>query len=169
MQTGAIYTSILSHHSEVYTIVNGLEHRGSTQFYIFIKYLVCMWFLSDFYISTDFGQPVRSSEAHRVRGLPHRHDACYAVFSSLFTQDGGKHNIIPKKGLQVVVADPYDEWDLEERLHRYQVNSGVDKLPPTQSHWLEHICRAHVQASVWSQDKPNLPTSRLDGRCNMTN
>ena len=78
MQTGAIYTSILSHHSEVYTIVNG--------------------------------------------------------------------------------------W-----LHRYQVNSGVDKLPPTQSPCLEHLRRTHVQASVWSQDKPNLPTSRLNGRCKMTN
>ena len=79
MQTGAIYTSILSHHSEVYTIVNGL------------------------------------------------------------------------------------------RLHRQQVDSGVDKHPPTQSPWLEHIRRAHVQASVWLQDKPNLPTSRLNGRCKMTN
>ena len=63
-----------------------------------------MWFLSDFYISTDFGQPVRSIEAHRVRGFPHRHDACYAVFSSVSTQDGGKHNAIPKTGLQVSVA-----------------------------------------------------------------
>lgn len=70
-----------------------------------------MWFLSDFYKSTDFGQPVRSSEAHRVRGLPHRHDACYAVFSRVSTQDGGKHNAIPKTGMQVVVADSYYEWD----------------------------------------------------------
>jgi hypothetical protein len=31
-------------------------------------------------------------------------------------------------------------------------NQGVDKLPPTQGAWLEHIRRAHVQASVWSQD-----------------
>ena len=77
-----------------------------------------MWFLSDFYKSTDFGQPVRSSEAHRVRGLHHRHDACYAVFSSVSTQDGGKHNAIPKTGMQVVVADPYDEWDREEKANQ---------------------------------------------------
>ena len=85
---------------------------------MFIKYIVCMWFLSDFYISTDFGQPVRGSDAHRFPGLPYRHDACYEVFSSVFTQDGGKHNIIPKTGLQVVVADPYDELDLEEKANQ---------------------------------------------------
>ena len=31
-------------------------------------------------------------------------------------------------------------------------HQGVDKLPTTRIVWLEHIRRAHVQWSVWSQD-----------------
>ena len=40
-------------------------------------------------------------------------------------------------------------WHLFKLLKPEQ---GVDKLPPTHGAWLEHIRRAHVQASVWSQD-----------------
>jgi len=40
-------------------------------------------------------------------------------------------------------------WQLFKQLKTEQ---GVDKLPPTHGAWLEHIRRAHVQASFWSQD-----------------
>ena len=33
-----------------------------------------------------------------------------------------------------------------------KLDQGVDKLPTTRILWLEHIRRAHVQWSVWSQD-----------------
>ena len=33
-----------------------------------------------------------------------------------------------------------------------KLDQGVDKLPTTRIVWLEHIRRAHVQWSVWSQD-----------------
>ena len=29
---------------------------------------------------------------------------------------------------------------------------GVDMLPPTFGAWLEHVKRAHCQASIWEQD-----------------
>ena len=35
---------------------------------------------------------------------------------------------------------------------------GVDKLPPTQEAWIEHIRRAHVQANIWCQDMVLNPT-----------
>ncbi|KAG0722189.1 hypothetical protein GWK47_044959 [Chionoecetes opilio] len=37
---------------------------------------------------------------------------------------------------------------------------GVDRLPPTQGAWKQHILRAHLQARIWAQDlveKPNIP------------
>lgn len=37
---------------------------------------------------------------------------------------------------------------------------GVDKLPPTQGAWKQHILRAHLQANIWAQDleeKPVIP------------
>jgi len=40
-------------------------------------------------------------------------------------------------------------WYMFKRLRRDQ---GVDKLPPTEGAWFEHIRRAHIQANVWSQD-----------------
>ena len=40
-------------------------------------------------------------------------------------------------------------WHLFKQLKPHQ---GVDKLPTTRIVWLEHIRRAHVQWSVWSQD-----------------
>ena len=40
-------------------------------------------------------------------------------------------------------------WHLFKQL---KPDQGVDKLPTTRIVWLEHIRRAHVQGSVWSQD-----------------
>ena len=40
-------------------------------------------------------------------------------------------------------------WHLFKQL---KPDQGVDKLPTTRIVWLEHIRRAHVQWSVWSQD-----------------
>ena len=40
-------------------------------------------------------------------------------------------------------------WFLFKQLKDEQ---GVDKLPPTQEAWIEHIRRAHVQANIWCQD-----------------
>jgi hypothetical protein len=40
-------------------------------------------------------------------------------------------------------------WFLFKQLKDEQ---GVDKLPPTQGAWIEHIRRAHVQANIWHQD-----------------
>ena len=37
-------------------------------------------------------------------------------------------------------------------------NSGVDKLPPTSGAWKQHTMRAHLQASLWSQDIVLHPT-----------
>ena len=40
-------------------------------------------------------------------------------------------------------------WHLFKQL---KLDQGVNKLPTTRIVWLEHIRRAHVQLSVWSQD-----------------
>ena len=40
-------------------------------------------------------------------------------------------------------------WFLFKQLKDEQ---GVDKLPPTQGAWIEHIRRAHVQDNIWRQD-----------------
>ena len=37
-------------------------------------------------------------------------------------------------------------------------DQGVDKLPPTQGAWIEHIRRAHVQCNIWRQDMVLNPT-----------
>ena len=94
---------------------NGLltpEHAAFKNIYVLHSFiflsnnLYLCGFLSDFYKSTDFGQPVRGSQAYRFPELHHRHDTCDAVFRRVPTQDGGKHNIIPTTGLQVVVTRP---------------------------------------------------------------
>ena len=46
-------------------------------------------------------------------------------------------------------------WFLFKQLTDEQ---GVDKLPPTQGAWIEHICRAHVQYNIWHQDMVLNPT-----------
>ena len=46
-------------------------------------------------------------------------------------------------------------WFLFKQLKEEQ---GVDKLPPTQGAWIEHIRRAHVQANIWCQDMVLNPT-----------
>lgn len=54
-------------------------------------------------------------------------------------------------------------WYLFKRLRSDQ---GVDMLPPTHGAWLEHIRRAHIQASVWSQDlvlNPVIPNPLMLG------
>ena len=46
-------------------------------------------------------------------------------------------------------------WLLFKRL---KDDEAVDKLPPTQGAWIEHIRRAHVQANIWHQDMVLNPT-----------
>jgi hypothetical protein len=53
----------------------------------------------------------------------------------------------PRK-LQITQASNL-RWYLFKTLNTEQ---EVDKLTPTHGAWLEHIKRAHMQASVWSQD-----------------
>ena len=52
----------------------------------------------------------------RFPGLHNRHDACDAVHRRGPAQDGGKP--ASKTGRQVVVADPYFEWDFEDKTYQ---------------------------------------------------
>ena len=36
---------------------------------------------------------------------------------------------------------------------------GVDKLPPTQAAWKQHIQRALLQANIWAQDLEEKPVT----------
>ncbi len=47
-------------------------------------------------------------------------------------------------------------WCLFKQLKDEQ---GVDKLPPTQGAWVEHIRRAHIQCHMWLQDLVLNPSS----------
>ena len=56
-------------------------------------------------------------------------------------------------------------WHMFKQL---KPDQRVDKLPPTPGAWKEHIRRAHVQASIWSQDlvlNPECPNPLQLGWC----
>jgi len=57
-------------------------------------------------------------------------------------------SILCPKGLHFSRAKDI-RWYMFKRL---RLDQGVEKLPPTEGAWLEHIRRAHLQANVWSQD-----------------
>jgi len=75
-------------------------------------------------------------------------EGCEALLCALFCPR--RHHVTQAKDLR---------WHLFKQLKPVQ---GVDKLPPTHGAWLQHIRRAYVQASIWSQDivlDPVIPNS----------
>ncbi|KAG0711912.1 hypothetical protein GWK47_019569 [Chionoecetes opilio] len=73
-------------------------------------------------------------------------DGCQAFLCSLFCPKGTK--LSRASSLR---------WHLFKKMKPEQ---GVDRLPPTQGAWKQHILRAHLQARIWAQDlveKPNIP------------
>lgn len=57
----------------------------------------------------------------------------------------------------VHITEPHHlRWHL---FKQQGMNKGVDMLPPTRGTWVEHIQRAHCQASVWEQDLVVSPLS----------
>ena len=86
-------------------------------------------------------------------------EGCEAFLCALFCPR--RHHVTQAKDLR---------WHLFKQL---KPDQGVDKLPPTHGAWLQHIRRAHVQASIWLQDivrDPVIPNplehglQRQDGR-----
>ena len=94
--------------------------------------------------------------------LPTQPSLIYAVLAAVTElREGAEPSVEVFKGSEELLCSLF----CPKQLHTSQANTiwwhpckqlkldqGVDKLPSTRIVWLEHIRRAHVQCSVWSQD-----------------